>query len=1081
MSFRHPGIRLSYLSGALSVLLLITSASVDFLVSSSLAGEGSQDATVKSVDSGLADSDFVEAEHLRSEQSKDANLKAIAKYKEASELWRNDKQYEKAAKALRNAGELSQLLGDTQNALLQYNQSLAISQRAKSLLEEGRVRNDLGYLQFIAGSADESQRNCLIALKIGESIDDRALIAQARSNIGETYYSLGTLSKAVEYQEQALSVWRELGDARGQSQALVALGYYNANLAEPMKAVELFDQALEFSRGIRDLHGEAQALIAKSFLKVKVAEPQEALDALIQARPLVERIGDRTSLAIIVGQIGSIYFGLGDKEKALDFCSQGTKLFELGNEKWGAAEGRLALGRIHHLFGEEQLALKYLNEAAELFRSLSMPRLEAQTFRYLGLVYSALNDNKKALEAYERSLKLLKPGQDQQQESYSLNYIGSTYENLNDYKTALDYYQRALPLSRVASDQVAEILTLHNLAHAERARGNLEAASERIEESIDLSESLRGRVTNQDLRASYFATVRQNYELYIDILMLLHKRQPSEGLDAKAFDVSERARARTLLEVLQESQANIREGVNPSLLAQEKALNDALNLKAERQMKLLAQNDKSEAEKVGQEINSLATEYAGVRDQIKTTSPRYAALTLPQPLKVSEVQKRLLDDNSVLLEYALGDDRSYVWVVTHTGLTTYELPSRKEIEDSARSLYSKIVAHQMVQGESVQQFSERKEKATQSMGADTAQLSKLVLGPLAGQLGNKRLLIVSDGALQYIPFALLDDPDSDKNSPQPLVRTHEIVNEPSASTLAVLLQEAKQRKDASNSVAILADPVFEVDDPRVTNPSHESTPESAESVRVKQALRDVGISANGVQIPRLLASSEEAEAIMDSAPWGTGLKAVGFAANRQRVLGPELADYRVVHFATHGMINNEHPELSGIVLSLFDQDGRSQDGFLRLHDIYNLHIPADLVVLSACSTGLGKDVRGEGLISLTRGFMYAGASGVVASLWKVDDQATAQLMKLFYEGMFQKGLTPVAALRQAQLAMSKQKPWQSPYYWAGFVIQGRYDEQVKGSQFSYHTPKRIAVFVVLLVTFILATALIIRRRRRRII
>jgi CHAT domain-containing protein len=296
-----------------------------------------------------------------------------------------------------------------------------------------------------------------------------------------------------------------------------------------------------------------------------------------------------------------------------------------------------------------------------------------------------------------------------------------------------------------------------------------------------------------------------------------------------------------------------------------------------------------------------------------------------------------------------------------------------------------------------------------------------------------------------------------------------------------LLQEAKQRTAASNSVAILADPVFEVDDPRVTRASHESTPESAESLRVKQALRDIGISVDGVQIPRLLASSEEAEAIMDSAPWGTGLKAVGFGANRQRVLGPELANYRVVHFATHGMINNEHPELSGIVLSLFDQDGRSQDGFLRLHDIYNLHLPADLVVLSACSTGLGKDVRGEGLISLTRGFMYAGASGVVASLWKVDDQATAHLMKLFYEGMFQKGLTPVAALREAQLEMSHQKPWQSPFYWAGFVIQGRYDEQVKGSQFSYHTPKRIAVLVLLVVAVILVAILIIRRRRLSII
>jgi CHAT domain-containing protein len=293
------------------------------------------------------------------------------------------------------------------------------------------------------------------------------------------------------------------------------------------------------------------------------------------------------------------------------------------------------------------------------------------------------------------------------------------------------------------------------------------------------------------------------------------------------------------------------------------------------------------------------------------------------------------------------------------------------------------------------------------------------------------------------------------------------------------MSEAKQRAPASDSVAVFADPVFEVDDPRVKRASYKSTPETAESQQVKQALRDIGISADGVEIPRLLASSDEAEAIINAAPWGTGLKAIGFDANRGRVLGQELGSYRIIHFATHGMINNDHPELSGIVLSLFDQEGRSQDGFLRLHDIYNLHLPADLVVLSACSTGLGKDVRGEGLIGLTRGFMYAGASGVVASLWKVDDRATAELMKFFYEGMFRKGLPPAAALREAQLRMSQQKAWRSPYYWAGFIIQGRYDEQLNVSSMRSIKVKRFVIVSVLIAIVITGTIFVVRGRRSR--
>jgi CHAT domain-containing protein len=246
---------------------------------------------------------------------------------------------------------------------------------------------------------------------------------------------------------------------------------------------------------------------------------------------------------------------------------------------------------------------------------------------------------------------------------------------------------------------------------------------------------------------------------------------------------------------------------------------------------------------------------------------------------------------------------------------------------------------------------------------------------------------------------------------------------------------------------------------------------------VHLAVRDAGVSPDGIQIPRLIASGAEADGIIAAAPWYTAFKAVGFDANREIVLGSQLANYRIIHFATHGLINSERPELSGIVLSLFDSDGQPRNGFLRLHDIYNLHLPADLVVLSACSTGLGKDVRGEGLIGLTRGFMYAGASGVIASLWKVDDDATAELMKHFYEALFQKSMAPAAALRYAQLTLSQNRRWESPYYWAGFVIQGRYTETEKFVE-PFPTRTQLALLGSLGGILLLSLGLFIVRRRR---
>jgi CHAT domain-containing protein len=1018
---------------------------------------------------------LAEAERLRLEQTKEANVKAVTKFQEAGQTFLLNKQYEPAARAFRNAGEVSQLIGDNQNAISYYNQSLELAKKANSGLEEGQALNDLGYLQFIAGNTNEALKNCSRALEIGQAIGNKSLIAQSTSNVAETYYNVGDFSKAIPLQEQALELWRQLKDQRGEAQSLVALGYYHANLADPKKSLDQFSSALNISRGIKDLHGQALALIAISYLKVKVAEPQEALNALNEARQLVERIGDRTSLASVVGRIGFVYFGLGETDNALAFASEALKLFEQGDQKWGAAEGRLVIGKIHHARGEEELALQDFEAALQLFHSLAIPRLEAQSLQEIGSVYASLHDHKKAIEAFKQSLSLYRPNQDQQRRAYCLNYLGRSYESQNDFVAAQQFYNEALPLSRASSDQAAEILTLHNLAHVARALGNLQNARNWIEASISLAESLRAKVVSQDLRASYFATVRQNYELYIDVLMQFDKNQPGKGFAQAAFAVSEKARARSLLESLQEGQTNIREGVDETLLEKERALSAELNLKADRQIRLIAQQDLAEADKVEKEIASLSKEYAVVQDQIRSLSPHYAALTLPQPLEVSEVQKKLIDDNSILLEYALGDERSYVWLVTRSELSTYQLPSRKQIEESAKRLYSGLVSNQMVAGETIEALNSRRQNANAVIHSETAALSDLLLGPLKGRLGNKRLLIISDGALQYIPFQALNDPDADS---QLLFKNHEIINEPSASTLAALINEAQQRKTAANSVAVVADPVFEVDDPRVKRASTASTPESEESKRVKQALRDIGVSTDGVQIPRLYSSGKEADAIVSFAPWGTSLKAVGFDANRARIVGPELSNYRVIHFATHGLINNEHPELSGIVFSLFDPQGRSQDGFLRLHDIYNLHLPADLVVLSACSTGLGKDVRGEGLIGLTRGFMYAGASGVVASLWKVDDEATAELMKLFYEGMFIRGLSPAAALREAQLKMSQQKAWQSPYYWAGFVIQGRYDEKVSGSQLSYLTPKHIGV-VTAGFGLLCATGILILRRRRR--
>jgi CHAT domain-containing protein len=546
--------------------------------------------------------------------------------------------------------------------------------------------------------------------------------------------------------------------------------------------------------------------------------------------------------------------------------------------------------------------------------------------------------------------------------------------------------------------------------------------------------------------------------------MRLYQRQPSAGHDAAALQASERARARSLLETLTETRADIRQGVDPKLLERERTLQRQLNAQAERLTRLLSgQHTEEQAAAAKKELASLLTQYQEVQAQIRATSPRYAALTQPQPLSLNEIQQQVLGEDTLLLEYALGEERSYLWAVTPTAIKSYELPKRAEIDAAARRVYDLLV-----------------KKADVLYPEALTRLSEMLLGPVADQLGNKRLLIVSDGALQYIPFGALPKPvvsgqwsvaskkattKSESNCPPstvhcPLIVDHEIVSLPSASVLAAQRRELAGRQPAAKTVAVLADPVFDENDPRVksrqgkteknatanderrpmkeepssSNPhSAIRTPQLVEDDLTRSA-RDVGVS----RFARLKHTRQEAEQIVRLAPKGEILKAVDFTASKPTAQSGELSQYQVIHFATHGLLNSQQPELSGLVLSLVNGQGEPQDGFLRMHEVYNVNLPAELVVLSGCKTGLGKDIRGEGLVGLTRAFMYAGAARVVVSLWSVSDVGTAELMKRFYEAMLKRGLRPAAALRAAQVSMWREKRWEAPYYWAGFVIQGEW-------------------------------------------
>jgi CHAT domain-containing protein len=421
-------------------------------------------------------------------------------------------------------------------------------------------------------------------------------------------------------------------------------------------------------------------------------------------------------------------------------------------------------------------------------------------------------------------------------------------------------------------------------------------------------------------------------------------------------------------------------------------------------------------------------------------SPRHAALTNPRPLTVKDVQTRVVDRDSVLLQYFLGTSRSYVWAITADRTVAYALPGRAEIERCVRP-YREALSNPA--GPHDAPVAVR--RSIEQEHDDAVTLSRMLLGPVLSALDRPRVLILADGILQLLPFAALPTPGSTTTELLPLIVEHEVVHLPSASTLALVRSQWNRKGLWSKPVVVFADPVFEAGDPRISaEQKRASIPPSiivpAAVPRKPESLAGARRDVPGfpcAAIPRLLESGREASGIKALVS-GADVR-LGFEANRAAAACADMAKYRIVHFATHGIINDRHPELSGIILSLFDRDGKAQDGYLRLHDIYNLRLPVDLVVLSACSTALGKDVPGEGLIGLVRGFMHAGSRRVIASLWKVDDEATTELMTRFYRGLFEKALTPPAALRAAQVELLRSSRWTRPFYWAAFVLQGEWN------------------------------------------
>ena len=937
--------------------------------------------------------------------------RALAAYQRAAAEWLAVGQPAEEVRDAYCVTVLHRLLGASREALRAASEVVNRWRDLGDHYWEAATHNEIGLNLWTLDDIDAARESFQQAVVLRRSLGDRFGELKARSNICLMYLTQGQVRTGRECFDEVLGELEEEDESSLAASLHTNLGWANDALGEPDAALSHYRKALGLARAARDAKGEGKALNNLAMVYRDLGELDQALASYEQSLDVFQDLEDPHWRARLLANIGLTYSDLGDTEFALPFLRQALALRQELSDRRGEMHSHNGLGMASRRLGNFEGARRHHRSALTIAHELEDPRLESLAYVRLGRVALDLGDPRGALDHGVRALTLARMGEDPERTAESHELIGRSHQRVGNPQAAIRHFEQALEIHRARRDTARAALALTELARSELAIDHFDEAESHLVDALKHQDDLRLGLVSDDLRSSFQGSRRATHELLTTHWMARHRRTPHAGHDHRALEAGEMGRARALLDLLSESVNDMALGMAPEIRERRVHAARRWAAKAERHRRLVTRDPSSaEAATAALEMSSARHELDRIEAEIRRRDPRYAALTRPRPLSAESIQG-LLDPKSAMLYYALGGEASVLFWVTSEEIWSFDLPGRGELEGAVRQLHGFLSSP----GQDDRRFQTIASKA----------LGDVLLGPVADRLSGQRLVIVADGALHYLPFgSLLLAGES-----EPLVTRHEIVYLPSASMLAEQRRRRSSRRSASAWLAVVADPVFDRTDPRVTQDLASTIPQRPSPMAMRRG--------NDVRYERLTGSRREAEAIAALAP-GQTWSALGFAANRQIVLGPELGKYEILHFATHGILDTRNPRLSGLVFSTVDSAGRPQDGFLRLHDVYDLDLAAELVVLSGCSTALGREIRGEGLVGLTRGFMYAGVPRVLASLWSVDDQATAELMVRFYRALRQDSATVAAALRQAQREIRSERRWRDPYYWAGFVLQGEW-------------------------------------------
>jgi CHAT domain-containing protein/tetratricopeptide (TPR) repeat protein len=830
-------------------------------------------------------------------------------------------------------------------------------------------------------------------------------IPEARKRIDSVLAETGAL----------VTAYRELGDGRRQAEALRLQSAALFAAGKRDESARANEEALAKTRAA-GFEPMVPLLLDAIATYVEHTRPQEAMDHWMEALATARRVGSKLGAARVLNRFGTMNRSI-DPRVAIDYYEQAMAIWTETGDRQRLAFGHHNMAGAYRSLAQHAKAVESIERALAIFRELGDEFYEASTLTSLGIFLNYAGRYDEAARAFEEALSLARARGFQSPTVTALiaySYLLAGCDRWVEARVLLDEAEV------VAKDVGGLDLIADSRAMIELRSGHPERALGRLQSVVDAAEKRWATVRGGSIRTKFFAHERYRYDALIDALVRLERSD-------EAFGLAERSRSRALLSLLSEARTDVRAAAPPELVARASALEQQL-------AKMPPQPD----EDTRRQVARITAELEQAESDMRRALPGYQNLTEPAAPSLAHVRS-LLDEDTLLLYYNLSFNndvrRGFLWALTKNEARLETVPTVEEIDPMVRLLLARLGA-----GGADRNLTRVKPEAHRDPGSYwqvASRLSDTILGPVRDRIRSaKRIVIVTDGMLQYVPFAALPMPGNAPGHARavPLADTHEVIYLPSASVLELLRSQAAARTRATNTLALFGDPVFSAGDARARGADVQVSAKTTDS-EVTRAAADAGIMRDGV-IPRLVFTAAEAREIAAIVPASRRRIYTGFEATKQAALDSGLASYRILHFATHGIVDDTHPALSGLLLSLYDRKGREVDGFLRLNDIFQMQLGADLVVLSGCRTGLGKEVRSEGMVGLARGFLYAGAQKVVVTLWNIDDRATAELMSRFYRGMLRENLSPADALRRAQASIRRDPRWAHPYYWAAFTYIG---------------------------------------------